>query len=168
MTNKLKKWAKTKHFKRRANGLLDIANHNDAAHKREITEQKDLVTAYTKSLTEKDNWMKLPVDADGKVIHVGDRLTCDFYDGKIITVLGFGVSNNGDQGIFAYNDDEYCWFNTSFFHHSEPTIVEDVLWDFTRDWCNSACTGDMTNAARDVARTNVIAEYATKLQLKEN
>lgn len=66
----------------------------------------------------------------------------------------------------AYDWEHWLKKNEGLFR-PKPT-VEDVLREFTRDWCNAACAGDMTNAERDAARADTIAEYAAKLQLKED
>lgn len=78
---------------------------------------------------EEAGWMQLPKDADGKAIHIGDKMTHDFGYGKTVTVLGFGVPNchDADQGVFASNGEEYGWYSTSFLHHIERPTVEGTL-----------------------------------------
>ena len=112
--------------------LERIANRIDEEHEREVqqahadglNEQMDFHDNFVPS-----NYTLLPVDADGKVIHIGDKLVCDYTYGKTITVLGFGVQNchDADKGVFAYDGDERCWFNADCLHHVEHTTVEEVL-----------------------------------------
>jgi len=152
-----------------ATRLRDIADSIDAEHEREMAELKDLAIVYTKPLTEEDSWMKLPVDADGKVIRIGDKVTCDFSHSETLTVLGLGVPNgrivDADKGVFAFKDGEYCWFPAFFLRHVERPTVEDMLQEFTHDWLTSATgTGHMTKAECDVAQANVIIEYGEKLR----
>ena len=118
---------------------------------------------------EKADWVKLPKDADGKPLHIGDKVTCDFGHNETITVLGLGVPNGRsvyeDKGVFAFKDGEYCWFSASFLHHVEHPTVEDMLREFTHDWLTSATNmGDITKAECDVAQANVIIEYGEKLR----
>lgn len=103
-------------------------------------------------------WVKLPVDADGEYIRVGDKL-----DGYKETIVVDEMALQYGSWALVSDDRRAFYCPEAFTHHK--TTVEDALREFTRDWCNSACTGDMTNAERDAAQANVIAEYAAKLRL---
>lgn len=111
-----------------------IADSIDMQHERALTEQFDSLTVDMKPMTDENmaegGWMKLPMDADGKVIRICDKLTCDYHDDKTFTVLGFGAPNghgDGEQGVFTYEGAEYCWFNADCLHHVERPTVEDTL-----------------------------------------
>ena len=121
-----------------------IADRIDAAHEREVREQYDkgLNDGYDVGFASADDWdddhadalhkhgwVMAPRDADGKVIHIDDKLVCDYTYGETITVLGFGVQNchDADKGVFAYNGDDCCWFNADCLHHVERPTVEGTL-----------------------------------------
>lgn len=103
----------------------------------------------------------MPADADGVPIHVGDVMEWRYGNGEF-EVIGIG----GNTLFYIDKDSNECEWTAAGDkrHHHAPT-VEDVLREFTRDWCNAACAGDMTNAERDAARADTITEYAAKLRL---
>ena len=105
------------------------------------------------------DYTAIPLDADGVPIHVGDVL--NGY-GKTIEVVELRIGRSG--WVIVSRDGNAYADCAAFTHHHTPT-VEDVLREFTRDWCNAACTGDMTNAERDAARANVVAEFAARLRM---
>jgi hypothetical protein len=151
------------------NAIHVIADNIDATHEREMAKLKDLAIVYTGPLTEENSWMKLPVDANGNAIRIGDKVTHDFGHGETLTVLGLGVPNgrivDAEKGVFAFKDGEYCWFPAFFLHHVEHPTVEDMLREFAHSWVSSATgTGNMTKTELDVAQANVIIEYGEKLR----
>lgn len=101
-------------------------------------------------------WAKLPVDADGEVIHVGDDIDRGDAHGHVIALMlsnypkGWGgglhwsIQLEGEQAPTA--------LDLTFHHHHET--VEDVLHDFI-------C--DVEEDVRD--EREIIAEYAAKLRL---
>jgi len=108
--------------------------------------------------------VSLPVDADGVPIHVGDvmeNIVCPPVH-REVTGVGVECFYGWDEG-----NGRYSQFDAACYRHHHAPTVEDVLREFTRDWCNAACAGDMTNAERDAARADTIAEYAAKLRLAE-
>ena len=95
-----------------------------------------------------ERYMRLPVDADGVPIHLGDTLK--WPDGGRLTVIGIG------SGVVFYDDDDGVQWTmpVNKRHYHKPT-VEDVLREF----------GDEVRRCCDTEDT--IAEYAKKLQLRE-
>ena len=89
--------------------------------------------------------MRLPKDADGKVIHVGDVMR--WPDGVTFNVAGVG------NGVFFYNDRDGAWCTSASdkTHYHKPTI-EEILREF----------GDEVQRCCDTE--NTIAEYAAKLR----
>jgi hypothetical protein len=89
--------------------------------------------------------MRLPVDADGEPIHVGDMMR--WTDGAAFNVVGVG------NGVFFYNDCDGAWCTSASdkTHYHKPT-VEDVLREF----------GDEVRQCCDTEDT--IAEYAARLR----
>lgn len=107
-----------------------------------------------------DGYTKLPVDADGKTIHVGAE------------ICGYGYPDGGtyckaivnERLILAGTDDEpyhewLMWDAGSCRHYKRPT-VEDVLLEFVITLDQNA------HLSNGVART--IDEYAPRLRLKED
>jgi hypothetical protein len=89
--------------------------------------------------------MRLPVDADGEAIHIGDMM--QWPDGVMFNVVGVG------NGVFFYNDRDGAWCTSASdkTHYHKPT-VEDVLREFVNVWIEADSEGD------------VFAEYAAKLR----
>ena len=115
----------------------------------------------------KHGWVKLPVDADGVPIRIGDVMEgVDKYDslkkvkGKVITV-SFESDGIVDVAIQAWNSDGKSWHRAyldsgaSVYRHYHAPTVEDVLREFADAMSN-------TNPLDVPAR---IAEYAAKLRL---
>ena len=101
-------------------------------------------------------WVRLPVDADGEPIHVGDVMEwCQGGNVFTVTVLGL-VSREweiwGDDADYAPDE---CR------HHHAPT-VEDVLAEFADEVWNRYCNG---TTASDSGVRELEAEYAAKLRL---
>lgn len=92
-------------------------------------------------------WIKLPVDADGEYIRIGDVMD----KGKVTCIRDCG------KGWEVILNSLYTYDAPSLRHH-EPT-VEDVLREFG-DWyahTKGGCDED-----------GIIAEYAAKLKLVSN
>lgn len=95
-----------------------IADRIDIAHKHAIgyVDDRDPETMA------ENGWVKLPVDANGEYIHVGDVL--DGY-GKECQVWRLALDS---YGIWSFSDSlvNTYYDMAAFSHHHEPT-VEDVL-----------------------------------------
>jgi hypothetical protein len=98
-------------------------------------------------------WVKLPVDADGEPIHIGDVMDGTCPSGKHVNGT---VSAIGD-GVFWLSNVQFSLKPNYMHHHHEPT-VEDVLREFADRVCNSGHQWGL-----DAADT--IAEYAQRLRL---
>ena len=123
--------------------LESIADRIDAAHRSAL---EKLASRLDES---EDGWVRLPVDADGVPIRVGDVLTHGTVGCIRLTTKGWEivVGYNGGSGVF----------NPSAMNHRAPT-VEDVLREFG-DWyahTKGGCDED-----------GIIAEYAARLRLAE-
>ena len=125
---------------------------------REVGEMQRALTIDTQPMTDENmaehGWVRLPVDAEGVPIHVGDVM--EWPDCSTAEVVGIG-----DGTFFYVEEDEYAaeWTAASDkIHHHAPT-VEDVLREFAL-----ACE-DAGNAGPEVER--IVAEYAAKLRLAE-
>jgi hypothetical protein len=82
------------------------------------------------------DYMKLPADADGVPIHVGDRLEC-YANGYEGTFTVFAIGNDtvvGNHDIEWIMDNPSKWFHVaSFCRHVKPRTLEDVLRDVWKE-----------------------------------
>lgn len=105
-----------------------------------------------------ERYIELPVDSDGEVIHIGDKMERLAKRGRVVALmlsnypqkwgggLHWGVQLEGEQAPTALD---------SLLHHCHKPTVEDVLREF----------GDEVRRCCDTEDT--IAEYAKKLQMRE-
>ena len=100
--------------------------------------------------------VRLPTDADGVPIHVGDVLTDGEYTFRVDELAAFG-----DGSWSIRNEDGNAWAACDVTHHHEPT-VEDVLREFTDEVWNRCCEGA---TASDSGIDELVAECAAKLRL---
>lgn len=99
------------------------------------------------------NWTKLPVDADGEVIRIGDTVYNErWMDGTVVYEIGYG-----NFGINVYDDRGNCVYAGACRHHREPT-VEDVLREFTAELLREE------ELYGDKHREEVTAKYAGRLR----
>ena len=130
---------------------------------REVDDMWHALTIDAKPMTDENmaesGWVRLPLDADGEVIHIGEMV-----DEKL-PFGGYAAPAPIDTMELSRGASGYCWMvkldaeNRSLInpkllrHHHEPT-VEDVLREFL---------GEMQANESDPHRT--IAEYAGRLRL---
>lgn len=150
--------------------LTAIADRIDAAHEDAV--QHEHMTAYDAGYDEgyasaddwladnedemsKHGWVKLPVDADGEPIHVGDKLQDGWHEpnrGEVEWLIldrhGWWLRfKSGCERFYAHEFHEWR------HHHKQPT-VEDVLCELL----------DKVDDDR-AGQAEIIAEYAAKLRL---
>ena len=103
--------------------------------------------------------VRLPVDADGKPIHVGDVMEWVSPDEDYKSVIRT-VDAVGEQAFFAWGKESgrYAQYEARAYRHYHAPTVEDVLREFADRVCNSGHQWGL-----DAAET--IAEYAAKLRL---
>lgn len=92
--------------------------------------------------------VRLPVDADGEVIHVGDEVQDK--DGKVDVVMNFTLHHNGTWSIRTFG----TWVRPDELTHYHAPTIEDVLREF---WGEVGTSGD---AHLD----ELVAEYADKVR----
>jgi hypothetical protein len=174
ITDELREWAHGFNgpWKAHEQAINAIADRIDEAHKWEVVKGlnehqhgRDEGWDEAVELMERE-YVRLPVDADGEPIHIGDVMVgVDKYDslkkvrGKVIAI---NFENDGavDVAVQVWSSDGKCksWHRayldsgaSDYHHHHEPT-VEDVLREFAFQIGQSA-TDD-----------GVVAEYAEKLR----
>ena len=144
ITDELRAWAK-EHLSR--NSILAIADRIDAEHERQLEVlYRDMSDA---------EYVKLPKDADGEYIHVGDVMEIN---GEVLPPVS-GIGNGSViVGVFGVDKDDDISevFTLDLMRHYHVTTVEDVLREFAFQIGQSA-TDD-----------GIVAEYAAKLRLKED
>lgn len=106
---------------------------------------------------QEDDLIKLPKDANGEVIHIGDVMTVNGYHTFVVDGIGHIEGLGSGDMVYTMTDDGCCdcHLARACHHYHKPTI-EDVLREF-RDEVQRCCDTEDT-----------IAEYAEKLQLKED
>ena len=103
-------------------------------------------------------WVRLPLDADGVQIRLGDRLTCN---GEVCEVTSLSIDREGwnlGTDNYVFDDLRFSSHPELFRHHHAPT-VEDVL----REFFSRYVTTKETKAEDDA----ILAEFAAKLRLAE-
>lgn len=135
-------------------GLRNIAVYIDAAHRsalEKLAAQVDESGALpmTDENMAEHGWVRLPVDADGVIIHVGDRLTDGEYRFTVCELATFG-----DGSWSIRNEDGNAWAACDVTHRM-PT-VEEVLDELF----GKANLPDGTQT-----RAEIIAEFAARLRL---
>ena len=163
ITDELRDWASVRVPYKYGHQLTAIADRIDGAHDRAVMSAINdaLHHANDESMAEL-GWVRLPKDADGEHIHIGDVMEFT-YDPPQDQPL-FEVSGIGADGTLFYAPRGEVFPRKStkasvVRHHHEPT-VEDVLRKFADRVCNSGHQWGL-----DAADT--IAEFSAKLRLAE-
>lgn len=132
-----------------ADCLTAIADRIDAEHERELRETgEDIVRDVRRE------WVRLPLDADGVPICVGDKVT-EHEDGHTFKVDGF-MDWDGEWWVFMRDGIQAPASRCT--HHHEPT-VEDVLREFAEKVIDSQIP------SVHPTYEEAIAEFAAKLRL---
>ena len=152
-----------------ARDLRAIANRIDAEHERlkqELPYTIDMVPITDETMAE-HGWVRLPVDADGKYIHIGDVMEWVRYEGSDQTIVR-KVSGVGDGVFFAWSDEQgrYAQYEAKAYRHYHAPTVEDVL----EQALNEAAMLDRPEgywpSAADI--TNIVNSLAAKLRLADD
>ena len=127
-------------------------------------EQYDMRREFDEWKHDRDtNWMKLPVDADGEVIHIEDMMERGEARGRVIALmlsnypkkwggtLHWGIQLEGEHAPTA--------LDLTYHHYHKPTL-EDVLREYTEHLCE-LCT---TEYACDTTREELLRQYADRLR----
>lgn len=161
ITDELREYASNNDIMHYHHEYIAIADRIDAEHERVRAESSITIIDMTDESMAEHGWVRLPKDADGEYIHIGDEL--DYLEAlhtdvparfKVQDMFYYG---NGKWHLRAYPatyEPEKCR------HHHAPT-VEDVLLEFA----------DLVRKERVELATisdNAITEYASKLQLRED
>lgn len=102
---------------------------------------------------DEDQWMLLPKDANGKAIHIGD--TVEWVDDPHQSIEVVGV---GKKTLFYVDDDANVMWTMAKTKRRHVKTIEEVLDELLQRFAEDGydgCTADL------------VAEYAAKLQLRE-
>ena len=110
-------------------------------------------------------WVRLPVDSDGEVIHIGDRVEDNE---RVVRIVLTDGSCEPSVYVEMLPNVLHEYFCNEISHYHEPT-VEDVLLGCCNKY-HSLLIEDMNDAIAGVEReyiapAEIIAEYAAKLRL---
>ena len=98
------------------------------------------------------DYMPYPLDADGEQVHFGDVME---WDNGTFTVHELKVT---EDGWTTWDEQHGYTVHVDVCHHHAPT-VEDVLRDYASRILIAGCIDE---------EDELVAEYAAKLQLKED
>lgn len=151
--------------------LFSIADRIDAEHERLMQEQPftiDMVPMTDESMAE-HGWVRLPKDADGEYIHVGERVQLIGNDPGTVSHMsladdGWRVYVKYDGGIGTGSGEP-----KHIRHYHAPT-VEGVLREMHAelDEVTALYVGEVIDSdERDRDEARIFAEYAAKLKLTE-
>ena len=132
--------------------LEAIADRIDAEHEKAVDAfERDMgMEAMTDENMAKHGWVRLPVDADGVPIHVGDVLVGWALKGRPVKAVHHLTLYRGDWVVCVAPNHEAT---PSLYKHYHPT-VEDVLREMIDEMFVDV-----------YADPDTIAEYAAKLRL---
>lgn len=140
--------------------LLEIADHIDEEHKKSV---KDALNDALFHANEDDmaelGWTRLPVDDDGEVVRVGSLCKVYPFGEPAKRVRALRVSEFGWFVIFEDGTEEQRYRIRVY----KPPTTEDVLDEFASAYDRIGGSDEEHQKYLDL-----IAEYAAKLQLKEN
>ena len=163
ITDELREWGESRAMASTKETRRAIADHIDAEHEMATSEfwQKiNAVPATDENMAER-GWVRLPKDADGEYIHVGDVMECteplhpDVP--KVFTVQR--ISLESDRWTLVAYPASYR--PESCRHHKQPT-VEDVLQEFAEKYAFYKEVGIHPDLK---AHEEVLRQYAAKLRL---
>lgn len=135
--------------------LRAIADHIDEAHKHAIAYVDDR----DQETMAEHGWVKLPKDADGEYIHIGDSI--EIIGGEYGTAVAIELCEDGGWNVSMRPTgwDTPTLFAAESVRHYKPPTVEDVLREFADAWA------EWKDGA---AMMNPVETYAAKLRLKED
>ena len=155
ITEELRKWAHNSASATTVDEaiLIDIADHIDAEHEKALAEQYASLTYDMKPMTDenmaKDGWVRLPVDADGVLINVGDETW----------PINLGPSWHSPVDFMTLTEDGWRvgGGKPSELRHWKAPTIEDTLQELRE----KAVGHDI---AHTTAVRNTITEYAERIK----
>lgn len=166
ITDELREWFKDRLFM--GNGyaeLTAIADRIDAEHEGACGEAYGNGVMSVPIALDESAWVRLPVDADGEPIHVGDVVVAQLLFGGeskplVVDRMELSRGRDGDLWCVALDNDKECWNMPSILRHHRPPTVEGILRDFGVDIAH-ALDADPDATVPEA----IIAEYAKRLRI---
>ncbi len=138
--------------------LTAIADRIDAEHERAMAAAALIAgVPMTDENMAEHGWIRLPVDADGEYIHVGDEMDPISPEYDSFSVVFMILDSAGHWEVNTDLDGEWSWDELNQLRHHAPT-VEDVLTEMVAKLVEG---GGLSNGA-----AATFAEDAAKLQLR--
>lgn len=158
ITDELREWYRDRLFMGNGWAEIDaIADRIDAEYESACAEAYGNGVMSVPIALDENAWVKLPLDADGVPIRIGDVMEWPDGDDEPFEVVGIG------DGVLFYveneNDGPAEWTGASTKRHHHAPTVEDVLREFAEKVIDSQIPN--VHPTYDEA----IAEYAAKLRL---
>lgn len=124
ITDELRAWAK-EHLSR--SSILAIADRIDAEHESACAEAYGNGVMSVPIALDESQWVKLPVDADGEPIHIGDVM-----ENIVCPSVHREVTGVGAECFYGWDDGNgrYSQFSANCYRHHHAPTVEDVLRKF--------------------------------------
>lgn len=138
--------------------FIRIADRIDEQHRRGMATAQQVGYNEGEDAAMRDGWAKLPVDADGVPIRIGDELDVGFVARIVIT------DDEWPPYLYAYKETPHILlqhFCSDVSHYHEPT-VDDVLREIVRK-CQPTYSKDGSYTTG--LTKEEFAEYAAKLRL---
>jgi uncharacterized protein YuzE len=107
----------------------------------------------------------LPVDADGEVIHIGDKVESDTSEDG--TVFGIEYFEGGCVRIAVrpHNWDVPTWHDPEKYHRYRKPTIEDVLVDYHKECqLHASELGFVTDEDRERAWRDIATTFAERLR----
>ena len=136
-----------------AEHLTAIADRIDAEHEAACAEAYGNGVMSVPIALDESQWVKLPVDADGVPIRMGDVM-----ENVVNPSIHRRVAGVGAECFYAWEDGfgRYSQFDAPNYRHHHAPTVEDVLDEMLQRFAEDSYDGGLTD---------FIAEYAAKLRL---
>lgn len=109
-----------------------------------------------------DTHIELPVDADGEVIHIGDKVESDTSDDGTVFGIEYFEGDCVRIAVRPHNWDTPTWCDPKEYRHRHAPTVEDVLRGFAGEWfiamgdsgCESKILGKYAEKLREVMQND--------------
>lgn len=139
--------------------LERIADRIDAAHERALVSSY-FDGVFSNGELAENGFIRLPVDADGEVIHVGDMIERGKSRGHVIALMLCEYPKKWSGGLHwavQLEGEQAPTVLDAFFHHYHAPTVEDVLCELLSEYREGGCTLEESR----------LSEYADKLRLAD-
>ena len=172
LTDELREWARN-HRAELELGQLSERTIIDIANRIQTAATTDSLNArfngYSSAIDEFcDKSMHLPVDADGEVIHLGDRVAGIPWEDGVVTGIQFEQVENGKVNasiaVRPHGWDTATWHDPEDYRHYRTPTVEDVLREFAERYLDYE---GVPSAGRRGVGEELMDEYAARLRLVE-